>query len=76
MAFPGHYLRRQGLDKHQRPGIRSTVRLIAERGWNAHFYPLRFQKGPISDSWRPRAKVYAFVNQMELKVLAFCFTVS
>src|SRR6516164_11776101 len=36
--------RRQGLDKGQRPGTRSTVRSTAKRGWIPHFHPLRFQK--------------------------------
>src|SRR5215471_17465315 len=44
-AWPfGHRLRRQGLDKDQRPGTRSTMRSTAKRGWIPHFYPLRFQK--------------------------------
>jgi hypothetical protein len=44
-AWPcGHRLRRQGLDKGQRPGTCSTMRSTARRGWTAHFHPLVFQK--------------------------------
>src|SRR6516164_10632011 len=48
-AWPsGHRLRRQGLDKGQRLGTRSTVRSTARRGWIAHFHPLVFQKRHFS----------------------------
>jgi hypothetical protein len=44
-AWPsGHRLRRQGLDKGQRPGTRSTMRSTVRRGWTAHFHPLVFQE--------------------------------
>src|SRR6516165_5025428 len=44
-AWPaGHRLRRQGLDKGQHPGARSTVRSTVRRGWITHFHPLIFQK--------------------------------
>jgi hypothetical protein len=48
-AWPsGHRLRRQGLDKGQRPGTRSTVRSTVRRGWITHFHPLVFQKRRLS----------------------------
>jgi hypothetical protein len=48
-AWPsGHRLRRQGLDKGQRPGTRSTMRSTARKGWITHFHPLVFQERPIS----------------------------
>ena len=40
----GHRLRRQGLNKGQHPGARSTVRSTVRRCWITHFHPLIFQK--------------------------------
>jgi len=53
-AWPsGHRLRRQGLDKVQRPGTRSTVRSTPRRGWIAHFHPLVFQKRHLDYAGNP-----------------------